>query len=69
MLVKVNAPYLNLSTFTHGKEYEAWHHKNALWAVRDNLGHVRYIIPGHRCPHLKMTETYMGRFEKIGEDE
>lgn len=41
--------------FTDGKLYEARHHVNALFSVRDDRGHERYIIPDEPCPHLPPT--------------
>ena len=42
------------SPFTDGAVYEAVHHRNSLWAVQDDLGYVRFIIPGETCPHLQV---------------
>jgi hypothetical protein len=43
--------------FTDGKGYEATHYRNRLYAVTDDRGHVRYIIPGELCPHLQKMDT------------
>ena len=58
--------------FTDGKVYEARHHANALYEVRDDRGNVRYIIPGERCPHLVVQHDHwqqavVGRFVVLEE--
>lgn len=62
--------------FTDGKVYEAWQEPGReytrVWAVQDDVGHVRYVIPGELCPHLVRqvhragslpTQVCVGRFE------
>jgi hypothetical protein len=44
---------------TDGKVYEARHYANAVWAIRDDRGCERFVIPGEPCPHLQQVyETH-----------
>ena len=49
--------------FTDGRWYEAQHVKNALYAITDDKGYERFIIPNVPSPHITSGGRSVGIFK------